>query len=351
MYVVILAGGGGERLWPLSRKNRPKQCISLDGRQTLIQRSYQIASEIVGPNKVFISTRHNLVPIIRQQLPAAQLIVEPLPRDSAAAIGFVCTRLLHKDHNETTVFMGADYHIPELTHFKDVLATAGEFAQQDKIVTIGIKPTRVETRFGYIKPGKLLSSGSIRVFNAQEFTEKPNETLAREYIAHGYLWNSGMFIVKPDVLYRNVQRFMPDLYSALERIRTADFDMEEAAKIFARLSRISIDYGVIEKTDDLVVVRGDFMWDDIGTWDSLDRIIKPDQRGNIIRGNFLGIDVRNSVIFGEKPIVAFGISDIVIIDTDDCLFVCPKDKARDIKAVCKTLESHDRFQKLLNYPQ
>lgn len=351
MYIVIIAGGGGERLWPLSRKNRPKQCISLDGRQTLIQRSYQIAEEIVGANNVFISTRQDIVPIISQQLPGAQLIVEPLARDSAAAIGYACIRLLHRNRNETTVFMGADYHIPDIAHFKDVLVTAGEFAQNDKIVTIGIKPTRVETRFGYINPGPLLSSGAIHVFNVKGFTEKPDELLAREYIAHGYLWNSGMFIVKPQVLYHNIQRYMPPLYTALEHIQATNFDDEEATQIFAQLSKISIDYGVIEKTDDLVVVRGDFVWDDIGTWDSLDRIMMPDPRGNIVNGQFMGIDVKNSIIFGEKPIVVFGVSDVVVIETNDCVFVCHKDKAHEIKVVTKALENHAHLHTLLNYPQ
>lgn len=351
MYVVIIAGGGGERLWPLSRKNRPKQCISLDGRQTLIQRSYQIAEEIVGANNVFISTRQDLVPIITQQLPEIQLIVEPLARDSAAAIGYACARLLHTNRNETTVFMGADYHIPDIAHFKDVLATAGEFAQKDKIVTIGIKPTRVETRFGYINPGPLLSSGAIHVFNVKGFTEKPDELLAREYIAHGYLWNSGMFIVKPQVLYRNIQRYMPDLHNALEHIQATNFDAKEAEQSFAPLPKVSIDYGVMEKTDDLMVVRGDFLWDDIGTWDSLDRIILPDHSGNIVKGQFMGINVKNSVIFGKKPIVAFGVSDLVIIETDDCIFVCHKEKAREIKVVCEALENHSQLSTLLKYPQ
>ncbi|MFW9777480.1 MAG: mannose-1-phosphate guanylyltransferase [Candidatus Heimdallarchaeota archaeon] len=350
VFIVILAGGGGERLWPLSRKNRPKQCISLDGHQTLIQRTYQIAVEIVGSSNVFVSTRDALVPIISKQLPDAQLIIEPLARDSAAAIGYVCTRLIHTNDEDTTVFMGADYHIPDVTHFKDVISAADEFARQDKIVTIGIKPTRVETRFGYINPGSLLSSGSIHVFDAVGFTEKPSEMLAREYIAHGYLWNSGMFIAKPQVLYRKIQQYMPNLYSALEQIRAAEFDKKIATEIFMPLAKISIDYGVIEKTNDLVVVRGDFIWDDIGTWDSLGRIISPDKNGNIVKGEFLGIDVRNSVIFGEKPIVAFGISDIVLIETDDCIFMCPKDKARDIKVVFESLAGTTKFQSLLNYP-
>ncbi len=347
VFIVILAGGGGERLWPKSRKNLPKQCISLDGKQSLIQRTYEIAVQIAGEKNILVSTRKDLAPIIQEQLPHARLVVEPLSRDSAAGMGYACAHLLHENIDDVTIFMGADYHIPEITRFREVIALAVQLAERDKISTIGIKPNRVETRFGYINPGKLILQTSVHAYEVEGFTEKPNETLAREYIAHGYLWNSGMFVVKPSVLYKNIHQYMPILYQALEKIKKAHFDEKEAYQVFDSLPKVSIDYGVMEKTTDLVVVRGDFQWDDIGTWDSLDRILESDSDGNIIQGDFMGINVQNSIIFGEKPIIALGISDIVVIDTEDCVFVCHKDGARKIKKIIEKLDKHPRLNQLL----
>ncbi|MFX0049669.1 MAG: mannose-1-phosphate guanylyltransferase [Candidatus Hodarchaeota archaeon] len=347
--IVILAGGGGERLWPKSRNNFPKQCITLNGKHSLIQKTYEMAVQIVGKENVLVSTRKELVSIIQKQLPHVHMVVEPLGRDSAAGMGYVCAQLLNENIDKPTIFMGADYSIPEVTQFKKVLESAVQWAEKGKISTIGIKPTRIETRFGYINPGKLLSQDSIHAFEVMNFTEKPDEALAREYIAHGYLWNSGMFVVKPSVLYRNIRQYMPMLYEALEKIRTDNFDETKAYNAFLSLPKVSIDYGVMEKTSDLVVIRGDFVWDDIGTWDSLDRILESDSRGNIVQGEFLGIDVQENIIFCEKPIVAFGVSNIVFIETQDCTFVCHKNMARNIKQVIKELERHPQFKKFLNF--
>ncbi|MFX0170563.1 MAG: mannose-1-phosphate guanylyltransferase [Candidatus Hodarchaeota archaeon] len=347
--IVILAGGGGERLWPKSRSNFPKQCITLNGKQSLIQKTYDMAVQIVGEDNIYVSTRKELASTIRKQLPHIRMIVEPLSRDSAAGMGYVCAHLLNENIDKATIFMGADYNIPEISQFKKVLATAVQWAEKGKISTIGIKPTRINTRFGYINPGKLLSQDSIHVHKVMNFTEKPDKVLAQEYIAHGYLWNSGMFVVKPSILYRNIRQYMPILYEALERIQTTNFDETEAYNAFESLQKVSIDYGVMEKTSDLVVVRGDFIWDDIGTWDSLDRILEPDSEGNIVQGEFLGIDVQESTIFSEKPIVAFGVSNLVLVETHDCIFVCHKNKARNIKQVIKELDNHPKFKKLLNF--
>ncbi|MFX0122765.1 MAG: mannose-1-phosphate guanylyltransferase [Candidatus Hodarchaeota archaeon] len=349
VFIVILAGGGGERLWPISRINLPKQFISLDGKQSLIQRTYEIASEIAGEESIVISTRKELTSIIQKQLPQARMVVEPLGRDSAAGMGFVCAYLLREKKDEVTLFMGADYYIPETSHFKEVLATAVQIAEMGKITTIGIKPSRIETRFGYINPGKRVNQTLLPAFEVESFTEKPDEALAQKYIDQGYLWNSGMFIVKPSILYQKIRQYMPSLYQALERIKLAEFDEAEAYTAFNPLPKVSIDYGVMEKTSDLVVVRGDFHWDDIGTWDSLDRILKSDSEGNIIQGDFLGLDAKNNVVFGEKPIVALGISDIIIVNTEDCVFVCHRKSARDIKRITDKLTEIPHLNHLLTF--
>ena len=349
VFIVILAGGGGERLWPISRLNQPKQFISLDGKLSLIQRTFEIASKIAGEENIIISTRKELTALIQKQLPQARMVVEPVGRDSAAGMGFVCAYLLYEKNDEVTLFMGADYHIPDISHFKEVVAAAVQQAEKDKISTIGIKPNRVETRFGYINPGKRISQTPIPTFEVKSFTEKPDDVRAQKYIDSGYLWNSGMFIVKTSILYQKIGQYMPTLYQALERIKTTKFNEAEAYNAFKILPKVSIDYGVMEKTSDLVVVRGDFHWDDIGTWDSLDRILELDSDGNIIQGDFLGLDVKKCVVFGEKPVVALGISDIVVINTKDCVFVCHKKRARDIKLILEKLTEDPNLNHLSVY--
>ena len=347
--IVILAGGGGERLWPKSRKNKPKQCISLDRDVSLIQQTYHNACQIADSKKVHISTRDSLKQIIQEQLPNVKLFVEPLGRDSAAGIGYACSHLLNDDQDEITIFMGADYFIPDITKFKIALDSAVKLAKESKIVTIGIKPRRAETRFGYIEPGNSVTTTAVNAFEVKSFKEKPTASKAHEYIRRGYLWNSGMSIVKPSFLYLSFKNFMPTLYEGLEKIRKENFNPQVAKKVFELLPKVSIDYGIMEKSSDLVVVEGDFEWDDIGTWDSLDRIMEKDANGNIIQSEYLGLNVENCIIFGEKPVIALGLRDLIVIDTPDCVFICTKEKAPDIKEITSKLEEHPSLRKLLEY--
>ncbi|NHJ03073.1 MAG: mannose-1-phosphate guanylyltransferase [Candidatus Heimdallarchaeota archaeon] len=347
VHVAILAGGGGERLWPKSRKNLPKQCIALNGKKSLIQVSYERALKITGQKNILVSTFKDLESIIRNQLPDANIIAEPLGRDSAAGMAYVCGYLNYKGIDEPTVFMGADYFIPDTSFFLEVIKSAIELALKGKITLIGIKPTRIETRFGYIELGEEILGTHVAAYKVKKFTEKPDEPLAKQYIKRGYLWNSGMFIAKPSVILTNIKKYMPILFKSITKIIDSKYDQQVAFNEFGPLPKISIDYGVMEKTSDLAVVKGEFLWDDIGTWSSLDRILPRDPDGNIVQGEFLGLETQNSIIFGEKPVVTFGVSDMVIVNMNDCVFVCSKDRAEEIKALITELGDHRTLKKLL----
>ena len=349
VQVAILAGGGGERLWPKSRKNLPKQCITLNGKESLIQTTYNRALEITSKENILVSTFADLQPIIKKQLPEANILAEPIGRDSAAGMAYICGYLIHRGIDEPTIFMGADYFIPDTTRFLEVIKIAVNLAQKGKISLIGIKPTRVETRFGYIELDELIEKTPIEAYKVKKFTEKPDEPLAKRYIKRGYLWNSGMFIAKPSIILKNIKEFMPILYKSIQMIMKSNYDHEIAYNEFLPLPKVSIDYGIIEKTSDLVVVKGEFLWDDIGTWDSITRILPHDSDCNIIKGDFLGLETQNSIIFGDKPVITFGVSDMVIINMEDCVFVCAKDRADEIKAIITELADHDSLKELLYF--
>lgn len=338
---VIMAGGKGERFWPRSRVKLPKQLLKLTGEDTMIQQTVKRLSGLADKDGIFVVTNEDYVQTISQQLPEIKtenILVEPMSRNTAACLGLAALHIEKHDPEAVMVVIPSDHLIKDDKKFMGVVrAAVGAAASSDSIVTIGVLPSYAETGYGYIHVGARVNDiNGHSMFMVDKFVEKPDRETAQTYLDSGdYLWNSGMLILKASTLRNNIKRFMPKLHSALENIRNAmDTDHEEKVLIeeYTRLDSISIDYGVLEKVDSIYVLPGDFGWDDVGTWTSLERIHQPDEDGNVIRGNILSVDTKKCIIDGSDKLIAImGLQDVIVVDTDDVTLICSKDKAQNIK--------------------
>lgn len=345
---IIMAGGGGTRFWPKSRKNFPKQCIAITGMNSMIEDTIERIKEFIPKDSIYISTGKHLFSIMKEfpLLKGTHFILEPMPRDTAAAIGLSAIKIESEKKDEVVAIMGADYYIREPEEFLRYLETAVEIAKSDKIVLLGIKPTRPATGYGYIQKGKQIEKSWAEISSVQAFREKPDEKTAKDYIdSKEYLWNSGMFITKTSVILEEIKKHMPKLYEALQKIKEHDFNEEIMRQEFEKLEKISIDYGIMEKAyDKLAVITGDFYWDDVGDWASMGRIYELDDNNNAVDADVEGNN-ENCVIFGaDKLIEMGGMKDIIVVDTKDCLLVAKKEKAQDVKKIVEMLEKDEKLK-------
>ena len=351
---LIMAGGRGERFWPRSRQSLPKQFLSLtgDGR-TMIQLTVERISPIVDIEDVYIVTNKDYKNLVIQQLPKLpekNIICEPIGRNTAPCIGLGAIYIAQKYDDALMLVLPSDHLIKYNSMFLNTLKNACNVAERNhNLVTIGITPDYPETGYGYIKfiPNESLETA----FVVDRFVEKPNLELAKEYIAtEEYLWNSGMFIWKISSILDNIEKFMPELYAALLHIDKF-IGTQDAEDIFEKeyqaLESVSIDYGIMEKADNIYILPGTFGWDDVGSWLAVERIQKTNEFGNVINGNIITIDTKNCIIEGEKKLIAaVGLDDIVIVDSDDATLVCKKDSTNKIKKVIENLKVCNRIEYL-----
>ncbi len=338
MKAVILAGGYGTRFWPKSRKNIPKQCLPISSDKSMIVETIERLKPIT--DEFYISTGKNLENPLKELLPDVNYIIEPLARNTAAAIGLSAITL-----GEGIMFIEtSDHAYADPKQYLENLKAGIEMAKQDKIVLIGIKPTFPHTGYGYIQQGDIIEDEKIKIYKIKEFKEKPDLKTAESYLKEGnYLWNSGMFISKVSVMLEAIEKHMPLLYKALIKIKESNFDENILKKEFEKLESISIDYGIMEKAENTVVIRGEFPWDDVGDWKAMERIHKKDSNGNIILANHKG-DAKNSIIIGED-IETENIENMIIVDTKDALLVCEKDRCQDVKKIVEKLEKEPNLKK------
>ncbi|HDS08881.1 MAG TPA: mannose-1-phosphate guanylyltransferase, partial [Firmicutes bacterium] len=290
MKVLIMSGGKGERFWPKSNAKKPKQFLCIvDGEKTMIQLTLERSLKLSEINDIFVITGERYKRITKEQLPQLpeeNILIEPEGKDTAACIGFALIRIMKmgKDSDEPVVILASDHDIKPVNKFRKTIQTAAKIAREkDLIVTIGIRPTRPETGYGYLKLGKKLSG--YQGYNVDRFLEKPNKQLAIQYLeSKRYLWNAGMFITKPSVMLKEIEKYMPLLYKGLKEIENSINDTERVAQIFKRFEKISIDFGVMEKTERIITLEADFEWDDVGDWLSLQRIFQEDKENNILHG-------------------------------------------------------------------
>ena len=358
-YALIMAGGGGTRLWPLSRKNKPKQMLKLFGERTLFQISVERLRPLFPLERIFVVTSSDMAQEFRQQvpeLPSDNYILEPSPRDTAAAIGLAAVTLKKRDSDAVMAVVTADHYIENEARFLQVLQAARQVAEQGYLVTLGILPSYPATGFGYVQQGDYLGTyENIVVFRALSFKEKPDLGTAVQFLEkEDHSWNSGMFIWSAGRVLEEIGRQMPVLGKALTEIDNAwgkeDFN-RVLRQVWEGLEKISIDFGVMEGAKEVAVIPAKGLgWNDVGSWDTLFEVLEPDADGNLLLNKeHLNLNSRNTLVHqngqSKRLVVTLGLDDLVIVDTDDVLLVCARDQAQTVKDVVSQLkkEGKDKY--------
>lgn len=356
MYAMIIAGGVGTRMWPRSRQASPKQFLDLTGRETMIQATVNRISSLIPPENIVVVTGKRYVSLVRQQLPmlsAENVIGEISGKNTAPAIGLGGLYIERMAPGETMVVLPADHIIPNETAFKNALLAADEVARTGKLVTLGITPTGPETGYGYIHRGEAV--GQFRnqtVYQVSQFLEKPDLPTAQEFYNSGeYYWNSGMFIWQVSTFFNEVNRHMPELDAKLGRLKAALFDAdspEAVESIWEQINGESIDVGLMEKAGDVAVVPLDAGWNDVGSWAALhDELAETPEQNVVINARHLNIDSSGLLIQGNGKLIAtIGVENLTIIQTDDALLVCAKDKTQDVKKIVEQLKTQNKQEYL-----
>ena len=350
-YAVIMAGGGGTRLWPLSRQERPKQSLRLLGERTMFQTSVDRLASLFEPERILVVTSQRYAADLRQQcpdLPEANFILEPAPRGTAPAIALSAMALRRRDPRAVMACLTADHYIGDEARFRQLLVAAKALAEQDFLVTLGIAPTFASTGFGYIQRGASLSqSAGFEAFRAERFKEKPSAGEAQELVADGrHSWNSGMFVWRVERILAEFQRQMPELHAALQAIEAAP---EKRDAVWDRVPSSTIDYGIMEAARDVAVIPASGLgWSDIGSWESLLDVLDRDGAGNVVVGaDHVSLETTDTLIHmvrgSSRPrlIATVGVSDLVIVDTEDVLLVCRRDRSQEVKALVEHLKQSE----------
>ena len=355
--VVIMAGGKGERFWPKSRMNMPKQFLSLtDDGKSMIQHTVERLKGLVDIQNMYIVTNEIYKDLVLEHIPdipKENIIIEPVAKNTAPCIGLAAIHIAKKNPDSKMIILPSDHLIKFNEIFIDTLKIALDVVEKgDNLATIGITPNYPETGYGYINFTKGESfKDSANIYEVLRFVEKPNLEKAKEYLTSGqYLWNSGMFVWKASTILKNFKEYLPEIYEGLQKIgksiNTGKYE-EVLKKEFLNLPSESIDYGIMEKAKNIYVIPGNFGWDDVGSWLSLERINKTNQDGNVITGNVISIKTKNTIIQGsDKLIATIGLEDIVVVDTDDVTLICHKNNTQEVKEVINNLKICNRNEYL-----
>jgi mannose-1-phosphate guanylyltransferase len=352
-YAVILAGGGGNRLWPASRRSRPKQFLPLGARpgESLLAATSRRLAEVCPPERVVVVSAAAQTALVRAELPAlgpGNLIAEPVGRNTAAALGLAAVHLAGRDADAIMGVLPADHHIADPAGFARVAQRAFTLAElHDVIVTIGIVPTRPETGFGYLQVGERFGDHAEVV---SRFVEKPDASAARAYVEAGdHLWNGGMFFVRASRLLSEIGTHMPETYAGLAEIRAAlrgggaDAAARAAERVYPGLPAISIDHGVMERARDVVTIRGDFGWNDVGSWSALAEYRQADERGNITEGTTVLHDAADNIVIADPgvAIAVIGVSGLVVVQSENGVVVVPRERAQEVRAAVAALQTRN----------
>ncbi len=351
-YGVIMAGGGGTRFWPLSRQKTPKQLLNLSGKDLMVNEAVERMATVIGKSNIFIVTADVQAPAMimatQGKVFPRNILAEPAARNTTACIGYAAMEILRKYGDGVMIITPADHYIEDVPALTEIFKTAILTAEdQNKLVTIGLKPTFPSTGFGYIK---FDSASKETVRKVIEFKEKPDEETAQRYIDSGnYAWNSGMFIWKASLILEKLKEFVPDIYADIKRIGEAmntPSEQEVLHNVYPSIRKISIDYAVMEpcaERGDVLVIPGDCGWNDVGSWDMMDILHEPDDDGNVLLGDVVAIDTKNSVIYSStRTVTTVDVENVVVVETEDSIMVCQKDKAQEVKKIVDYLKETGR---------
>jgi len=356
LYALIMAGGGGTRLWPLSRSAHPKQMLKLFGERTMFQLSVDRLLPLLPAERIFVVTAAEQVePLAAQypELPHENFIVEPMGRGTASCIGLAAMVLHHHDPGAVMAVLTADHFIGRTAVFRDVLRAAQQAAEQGYLVTLGIAPRFASTGYGYIRRGELLGQvNGFDYYRVERFTEKPDAPTAETFVQEGvYAWNSGMFIWRAARILEEMRRCMPDLSATLDALRAVwgtPAYAETLARLWPALRKETIDYGVMEKAAQVAVIPVDLEWSDIGAWASVMELHPHDAAGNVLLGDVINIDGADTMVFsqGERLIVTIGVEDLIVVDTPDTVMIARRDQSERVREVVEQLKAAHREDRL-----
>lgn len=348
-YAVIMAGGGGTRLWPLSRKASPKQMLKLFGDRTLFQVAVDRLQDVFPPERIFVVTVAEQAEALRSEvpeIPQENYLIEPMPRGTASVVAMAAAVLNNRDPESIMAVLTADHYIQNIQHFQELLTEAAEISQKEYLVTLGITPAYPATGYGYIERGEALV-GAENAFHVLAFKEKPDEEKARQFLASGrFSWNSGMFVWKTRIILKEIKAYMPELYDTIQNLGHdlgVNHSTVKFIKSWEAIHAETIDYGIMERSKRTVVLlAGNLGWNDVGCWDSIFDVLPADANGNIIlNAKAIDLDTQGSLICAESAerlIVALGMKDVIIVDTKDAVLVCPRYDSQRVKELVSYLK-------------
>ena len=350
LYALIMAGGGGTRLWPRSRQSRPKQFLDIGSPHSLLREAYLRIEPLIPPERILVITGQNYHDAVCNELPeipVRNILGEPVGRGTAPAVGLAAEVLASRVDHGIMAVLTADHIIRNQARFRDVLKAASAAARDGRIVLIGIQPTEPNTGYGYIETADRLNGRDLPLLRVASFKEKPTREVAELFLAAGnYFWNSGMFVWSLDTIRTEMRRHMPDTAERCAAIGRA-WDTEERDRVLAErwhdLQVETIDVGVVEKAHNVAVIPADIGWNDVGSWSALFDVLPVDAQDNIVEGEYISVDSRNNLIYSPHRLVAaLGVEDLVIVDTEDVLLILPRNRAQDVRALVAELRKRGR---------
>lgn len=356
-FVVILAGGSGSRLWPLSRSHRPKQLLALAGERSLLQSTFDRNVALVPPERIIVMTEQSHAGGIREQLPEIppeNIIVEPARRGTAGSLGLAAAIIHERDPEAVMASVHSDAHIADADEFRRTLTAAFAAAEQSRqLVLMGIEPTSPSTQLGYIEGGETLDeSDGYTVRKVARFVEKPDLPRARQFATSGrHYWNPGVFVWRTDVILGEFARLAPRIHELITEI-AHDLGKPSGAETLARLYPTvpidAIDTGIMEKSDRVAVIPARFPWSDIGSWSELFEMLPHDAAGNAIHGEHVGLGTRDTLVFAtSRRVATIGLTDMVVVETPDVVLVCPRERAQDVKKLVESMALDEQYRSLL----